>query len=158
MSYKDTEEYRKANRARVRKWRVENPQKARDLKNRWRANNPDKDQAQRQRHREKHRETRRASSLAYYRQNRGWSVLNKLKRKEREAGRRKPDRCEVCGDTGTISFDHCHQRGIFRGWLCNPCNTVLGFVQDDPNRLLKLAAYLQRTAKLVPPQFTLPGI
>jgi hypothetical protein len=157
MAYKDTEEYRKANRARVHKWRVENPQKARDLKNRWRANNPDKDQAQRQRHREKHREKRRADGLDYYRKNRGRNVLNKLKRKERAAGRRKPEVCDVCGGSnGGIQFDHCHERGIFRGWLCNNCNCILGHAKDNADVLRKLIAYLERTAKLVPPQLTLP--
>jgi|SRR5215472_5726164 len=83
----------------------------------------------------------------------------RLARKEAAAGRPRPQCCEICGsDKRKIDFDHCHQRGIFRGWICHRCNTILGYVEDDPNHLLKLAAYLQRTAKLIPPQFTLPGI
>ena len=78
---------------------------------------------------------------------------------ERKAGRRKPDHCEICGSDETkISFDHCHQRGVFRGWICNNCNVIIGYAKDDPNHLRKIIAYLERTANIIPPQFTLPGI
>ena len=82
--------------------------------------------------------------------------LRKLVVREAEAGRPRPDKCEVCGDGGPINFDHCHQRGIFRGWLCNSCNKTLGFAKDDPNRLRKLIAYLERTKDYVSPQYELP--
>jgi integrase len=83
---------------------------------------------------------------------------SKLKILETRAGRKKPTRCEVCGESRVkIHFDHCHQSGRFRGWICFHCNAALGHVRDNPNRLRKLAAYLERT-KLVPPQLTLPGI
>jgi hypothetical protein len=76
-----------------------------------------------------------------------------------EAGRPRPDACEVCGgNKGGIVFDHCHQKGHFRGWLCSRCNSVLGYVEDDPNRLVKLAAYLTRTSAIDPPQRTIPGL
>jgi len=76
--------------------------------------------------------------------------------REREAGRRKPTSCEVCGGTQSISFDHCHQRGIFRGWLCGSCNKILGFANDNPDRLRKLIAYLERTKNLISPQLEMP--
>lgn len=77
---------------------------------------------------------------------------------ERKAGRAKPETCEVCGGAEKVSFDHCHQRGIFRGWLCYACNRALGCVKDDPNRLRKLIVYLERTKDFISPQLTLPGI
>jgi hypothetical protein len=80
-------------------------------------------------------------------------------RQEAKAGRPRPTCCEVCGnDKARIVFDHCHQRGIFRGWLCSHCNVILGHAKDDPNRLRKLIAYLERTKILISPQLTLPGI
>jgi len=83
----------------------------------------------------------------------------RLRKQEAEAGRRRPDACEVCGGTdGGIQFDHCHQRGIFRGWLCSNCNIILGFAKDNPDVLRKLIVYLERTKGLIAPQFTLPGI
>ena len=82
-----------------------------------------------------------------------------LRRKEAKAGRPRPDHCEVCGrNDRRIEFDHCHQRGVFRGWLCRNCNSALGHVNDNPNILRMLIAYLERTATIVPPQMSLPGI
>lgn len=87
-------------------------------------------------------------------------VRNKrIRQQERQAGRRKPEVCEVCADgRSKIHFDHCHQRGVFRGWICGNCNAILGHAHDDPDRLRKLIAYLERTRIIVPPQLTLPGI
>jgi|SRR5215472_3001004 len=81
-----------------------------------------------------------------------------LRAHEIEAGRPKPEHCEICGaGTQRIHFDHCHQRGHFRGWICSNCNTALGLVNDDPNRLRQLIAYLERTVAPVPrPQLELP--
>lgn len=95
----------------------------------WRQSNPDygaaylSDPVKRERHNVRHR---------------GW----KLQRLEAIAGRPKPDACEVCGNGGKISFDHCHGTGAFRGWLCDPCNLTLGLVKDDHEVLRKLAGYL----------------
>lgn len=81
----------------------------------------------------------------------------KLSKQEKEAGRRKPDHCEICGGSKQrIAFDHCHQTGVFRGWICIGCNSVLGYVNDDINRLRQLIAYLERTKDEVPRQFELP--
>lgn len=77
------------------------------------------------------------------------------------AGRPTPDFCECCGRPPTkrgLHFDHCHQLGHFRGWLCNGCNLALGYVDDDPNILRKLIAYLERTKDGTGTQSVLPGI
>lgn len=67
--------------------------------------------------------------------------------KERKAGRKKPKQCEVCGGRGLIVFDHCHATGVFRGWICDPCNRTLGQSQDNAERLRKLADYLEKGIK-----------
>jgi hypothetical protein len=70
-----------------------------------------------------------------------------LRNKEAIAGRPKPTRCEVCDRLPKgkgLHFDHCHQHGHFRGWLCNGCNCALGLVNDDPDILIKLVEYLKR--------------
>lgn len=75
------------------------------------------------------------------------------------AGRPRPTVCDSCGRADDrIVFDHCHQRGHFRGWLCDRCNRVLGVVRDDANVLRKLIAYLKRTSNGVSRQMSLPGI
>jgi hypothetical protein len=71
---------------------------------------------------------------------------SRLKRDETLAGRKKPTQCEVCGSNETaIHFDHCHQTGAFRGWLCFHCNAALGHIRDDAIRLRKLLAYLEQS-------------
>lgn len=74
------------------------------------------------------------------------------------AGRPRPDICDVCGSVGRIVFDHCHSKGHFRGWVCHKCNVILGFAEDDTDRLRKLIAYLERTRTGTSPQLSLPGL
>jgi Recombination endonuclease VII len=59
-------------------------------------------------------------------------------------------RCEPCGDLFVNSkrctrmfIDHCHKTNKFRGFLCMRCNMALGYLQDDPKRILKLLSYIQ---------------
>jgi hypothetical protein len=70
----------------------------------------------------------------------GFTYLQKL---EIKAGRRKPDKCELCGRIGRIYFDHSHKTGNFRGWICVRCNTVLGLVGDNIETLELLIKYLE---------------
>ncbi len=65
-------------------------------------------------------------------------------RKEEVAGRKKPEQCEICGAFGKIEYDHCHETGKFRGWICHRCNLILGLVRDDGELLFKLSNYLKK--------------
>jgi len=69
------------------------------------------------------------------------ALAARLRRQELSAGP-KPTVCDVCDRGGRIVFDHCHHSDAFRGWICHNCNVVLGLVNDDPEILTKLAAYL----------------
>jgi hypothetical protein len=63
------------------------------------------------------------------------------------AGSPRPELCDLCRQPGSklgIMFDHCHQTGQFRGWLCHGCNAGLGSFRDDPDLLRKAIAYLER--------------
>lgn len=46
------------------------------------------------------------------------------------------------------SVDHDHTNGNVRGILCIACNSALGAVHDDPERIANLIKYLDRTDKL----------
>jgi hypothetical protein len=51
--------------------------------------------------------------------------------------------CEVCGGrTSKMPVDHDHETGEPRGLLCSNCNTALGLVGEDVDRLMALAMYL----------------
>lgn len=57
-------------------------------------------------------------------------------------------RCEICTHPGDaqnkLGIDHCHQTGMVRGVLCHACNTALGLLQDDPERMGAAIAYVTR--------------
>ena len=52
--------------------------------------------------------------------------------------------CEICGNVTKVFFDHDHNNGKHRGWLCKNCNLVLGFAQDKPEILKRASEYLSR--------------
>jgi len=56
--------------------------------------------------------------------------------------------CAICGATdpggrGSFHVDHDHETAKVRGLLCHGCNTRL---VDDPDLLLAMIAYLERTS------------
>jgi len=59
--------------------------------------------------------------------------------------------CEICGSDRNLHVDHDHAccpgpmtcGKCFRGWLCSNCNTSLGLMKDDPERLRAAAKYLE---------------
>lgn len=60
-----------------------------------------------------------------------------------------PAICDVCGGVNAngrkIHVDHDHTTGAVRGFLCSGCNSALGLVKEDPERLRKLAEYIERS-------------
>lgn len=86
-------------------------------------------------------------------------VARRLEKQEIKMGRQRPLRCEMCNETGYgrgnkpeagICFDHNHETGEPRGWLCDRCNKVLGLVRDDIGLLHRMAEYLEWGG---PPEF-----
>ena len=138
----------------------------------WRAANPDKvrEQARRYVRTENGAAVRQRASAKYYasnierlraasaeRQRRRRKVdpegarrrhaqysARQLARKIALAGRPAPAACEICCRSDLrIVWDHDHASGLFRGWICDHCNKILGLVKDSPATLRALAAYLE---------------
>lgn len=66
-------------------------------------------------------------------------------------------RCAICdrpesGSRARLGIDHCHITGVFRGWLCHPCNAGLGLFSDEPDRLIAAGEYVRRTYRLRDPE------
>jgi hypothetical protein len=58
----------------------------------------------------------------------------------------RPKYCECCGKFAKLHLDHCHETGAFRGWVCNPCNTGTGII-DDIELLERRIAFLRKYEK-----------
>lgn len=57
-----------------------------------------------------------------------------------------PRACAICSTTATLVGDHDHATGEPRGVLCRNCNLAIGYMADDPERLVAAARYLGATA------------
>lgn len=53
--------------------------------------------------------------------------------------------CEICGQECDTVWDHNHKTGLFRGWLCRPCNLGLGAFHDNQGVLHSASEYLLRS-------------
>jgi hypothetical protein len=78
--------------------------------------------------------------------------LTKLQQHELEAGRPRPQTCEICNATGKICFDHDHKTGKFRGWICENCNRALGHAKDNPEILYRMSEYLRKSFQSTSPE------
>ena len=77
----------------------------------------------------------------------GWQRAS-YRKWHNDATRPMPSRCEACGDLhDSLEFDHNHETGEFRGWLCGHCNKALGLAKDSVNRLLSLITYLETNSQ-----------
>lgn len=51
--------------------------------------------------------------------------------------------CQCCGrKTSKLQLDHCHETGRLRGFLCQNCNSAIGFVSESPDLLRSIAKYV----------------
>ena len=72
------------------------------------------------------------------------------------------NRCAIChmpetatrnGEVKALAVDHNHTTGVVRELLCQTCNQMIGFAQDNPEVLRKAADYLDKhweTGNVIP--------
>jgi Recombination endonuclease VII len=122
----------------ARNWRAAHPDLSKEIKARHRMLHLveiRKADAARQKKRRKADPERQRQLVAKYKQ--------RLEEKREEiAGRPRATQCDICALPGKTVFDHDHETGAFRGWICDRCNKVLGLVYDNPELLCRLAYYL----------------
>jgi len=54
--------------------------------------------------------------------------------------------CAICGEPPgqkALAVDHDHDTGSIRGLLCGNCNTALGLLSDDVERLIRAIIYVE---------------
>lgn len=145
MNKRCPDETRKQYKARFnRDWRAVHPDIKNDATFRWRINHPDRFKASQVKYFEK----RLKAEPGYWRDKQ--RKYNGLPQPTRKC----PDVCEACGmpeqrvhKSGTrfsLSLDHCHDTGKFRGWLCGKCNTTEARYKDDVKQIRGLARYLAK--------------
>jgi hypothetical protein len=157
-----SEKERASARARVKKWRAENPELAKAARKKSYAANKESASAYHRRYRAKNRarlaannKRWRQANVAHLREkSRAWRKANpELVKKYGwrtrglpEPTRPQPPTCEICSRpeirAQSLSLDHCHKTGKFRGWLCSNCNTGLGKFDDNVTGLRRAVAYL----------------
>lgn len=78
-----------------------------------------------------------------------YGIDEEFYQKEREA---QQHCCKICGKHestqphGRLYIDHCHDTGLYRGLLCNNCNTGLGSFHDNTDKMLKAIEYVKEAS------------
>jgi len=50
--------------------------------------------------------------------------------------------CAICGEAKALVIDHSHENGDVRGLLCTRCNTGIGWIEQRPDFINLVCAYL----------------
>lgn len=51
--------------------------------------------------------------------------------------------CEICGSDQNLVIDHCHDSNELRGILCGNCNTALGLVHENVDKMTSMIKYIE---------------
>jgi len=64
---------------------------------------------------------------------------------------RQGGKCGICDRTydgaKKLAVDHCHERNVVRGLLCENCNRGIGMFKDDIGRLKLAITYLKNSKR-----------
>lgn len=122
---------RKTNAERQRAYRERHPERVKEQQRKWRENNKEYNSSRQRKYQIK--------------ANYGMSLDDYDAMLVGQKGQ-----CAICGTTNphnrwkVFAVDHCHETGKVRGLLCNKCNRGMGLLDDDADRLIKAAEYLNK--------------
>lgn len=119
----------------------------------WARKNHDKILNQGREYQKNNREKLAARSRERYRNNKQ-KELDRIRRKKygitgeefRAIIEKQGLKCPICTKdiTKNPSVDHNHKTGEIRGLICNKCNLAIGNAEDSPDRLRRMADYLEK--------------
>jgi len=72
----------------------------------------------------------------------------KLVRELKKVSPPMPTHCDCCGketESKKMRFDHDHETGLFRGWICQNCNLGIGQLGDNLDGVMNAVQYLNET-------------
>ena len=143
---KNRETIRIKNRARMRKWRIDNHEKAKERDRIWHRNHSESINAKMKARRKINGPAIRARAMAtYYLRTYGLT-----KKQYDEMLDSQGQCCALCKSTeggnkwSSFSVDHDHNTGVVRGLLCRACNMGLGAFNDSESVLAAAAHYVMR--------------
>lgn len=59
-----------------------------------------------------------------------------------------PTVCDCCGQQAKrLVLDHCHDKEVARGWLCDRCNIAIGNLGDTLEGVMNAVKYLEKYDK-----------
>lgn len=143
-----------SNYEKVKEWRKNNPEKVLEQARRYNKKHPETNKKAKEKYREKNldrirEDDKNRQALKRKKDPEAQKIRNEHFKIRREAkmweiaGRPRAEKCDICSKIEMTVFDHCHDSGCFRGWICDRCNKTLGLVYDDIELLKKLISYLE---------------
>lgn len=140
---------------RVKVWRLTHPGARAKEAAKYRKNHPAQVAANTLRYKEKHKDEIRKRAREGQARMRAtnpererlrilrFKLRDEARKVSAAGGRHRAVTCDLCGVRGNTVWDHSHETGAFRGWLCDRCNRTLGQVHDDVGLLRKMADYVE---------------
>lgn len=156
----ETKEQLKERKTREKRvWRKNNPQRAREIRNRWAKNNPEKAKTIHKKWIDRNKEYIKEYMKEWRTKAVNSGKWRKYDLKKYDLTPEEYDRilesqkcmCAICGiDESKLKrrlfVDHDHATGKVRGLLCSNCNFVLGYAKDSKATLRNAIDYLIRHA------------
>lgn len=137
------------------------PVKARARRQRWREKYPEREAETQRAYKEKHREqiaqrrkVARATD-AFRRKSKEYRLIKQYGLTHDQYDAMVSEQSGVCAicmkperlSDGVLRVDHDHKTGAVRALLCHACNSAIGILDENPDRMRAMAAYVERHSR-----------